>query len=767
MAAESRTPHWRYFWESLFLYHGNNTHNRAILDAWRDELRQNPATLDGKYARYVVTLLDRSSTQAQARRHPYDYILPQICKPKPDDWKLSPKWIPGVEKKKQKTFWFLKPYNKQKDGFDPNYIGVDPFFVGNDNFRISRADFGPGFLSEIIYGKYQWVRIGSRVQLYRLGSRWAPKGYEPFDYSSQELKRLGKNEIPELGFPRGVREVTWDLPVQPQIIQSPSFASQNLESFINPYTYRRCEGGKSKLTDVLRFEKFRFKPKRGHYIQTRGEKGPRWHALKHETIICPAGFKIKQGKLWGCSPYRAQARDPRAELKKELDTIRRLRWHGAYLLSCPVRTWNDTTFRETKVLLFEQDELLPYAIQLVQSNPFKRIEDIHKLGPELGKNDVHESRSPLFIIRLRDFTVIEPIPPKLYLARLQDQKKRYAPAGYSPLVCTHPSHLPAVVACKCPTVDQRVLFERLLGIKKLLPGKKKFSPEEPSDESEGEELELELVEEELPIWPTERDPGDYGIANELADSEYGSDTWEYEIHPYDSDNHDPSFYEPIINKHPAEQKDRVKHASTGGRSARDWSDPRHKKTGNCEECGGEVYLRMRDEEVCIRCGLVADPDGREALYREFDEVVFGKTKQERIDAYREYYENHPCANNCKIKLPRLRSLESYKNPEHTRLRDLIRGLEEEQIKILQVRRVISEMWPRDQLPRDPFKAIKDSTVVQGRFCDVWESVYGYALAEIGWKARKVALAKIKFALNFENRKKKRAQKINIQRRAAS
>jgi hypothetical protein len=699
-------------------------------------------------------ILSSLNHPAKVPRHQHDRVPQHLrgWKPGPDAW-IPPKWIPGVENKKQKTLFFLKPYNTQKDGFDPNYIGVDPYFIGEDNLRTSKAGFGSGIFGKKVRGRYRWVCIGSRVWGYWPESRWAPKGYEPFDYSIQALKRLGKNEIPELEYPQELRKATRVLPVQPQLIQSPCLAGQNLVSFINPYLYRR-EGG--RFNDALGFEKIKTKPKRGHYIQIHGEKERRWCALEHEAAICPAGFRIKQGKRWGCTAYRARTRDPAIELAKELQSIRWLRWHGIYPLSSPP----PITPREIEieypfcVLLHinkcAKNCLWPPRFPVPELKDFKIISDIHNHGPRLGKNDVRESRSPLFIIRLRDFTVIEPILPKLYLARLQDQKKRYAPAGHPPLVCTHPSHLPAEVACKCPTVDQRVLFERLLGIKKLLPGKKKFGPEEPSDEAEDEELEPELIA----IWSTERDPGDYGITNELADNEYSSDACEYEDHPYRSGDYDPSFYESIINKHPAEQKDRVKHASTGGRSARDWSDPRHKKTGNCEECGGDVYLRMRDEEVCIRCGLVANPDGREAPCRKLDEAIFEKTKQGRIDAHREYYESHPRANSYKMKLPPLRSLESCKNPEHTQLRDPIRGLEEEQIKIRQIRRVISEMWPRDQLPRDPFKAIITSTVVQGRFCDVWERVYGYALAEIGWKARKATVAKIEFALNFEKRKKK-------------
>ena len=257
----------------------------------------------------------------------------------------------------------------------------------------------------------------------------------------------------------------------------------------------------------------------------------------------------------------------------------------------------------------------------------------------------------------------------------------------------------------------------------------------------------------------ERDPGDYAIANDGLELEYEGDTRGV------SDRKDESY----VNELPYRKKtDNKKPASISARTARDGFGSSYPILGTCSECGGDLAKGLpvwnghankhiiqdfidihRDDIVCLQCGLIhkfpADGptmtpaiercllDGtlqdEMSIYVPFDLELYEKSKAERVRSLKEYYMSNPDAKkqpkNTDLVLPRRKC---YKKHDRLTLEDPENGLQTEQIKRRQIVRIFTEMWPREELPDDPIKAVLNSSINKRRFSRVFKDLYGEELS---------------------------------------
>ena len=257
----------------------------------------------------------------------------------------------------------------------------------------------------------------------------------------------------------------------------------------------------------------------------------------------------------------------------------------------------------------------------------------------------------------------------------------------------------------------------------------------------------------------ERDPGDYAIANDGLDREYEGDTRGV------SDRKDESY----VNELPYRKKaDNKKPASISARTARDGFGSSYPILGACSECGGDLAQGLpvwnshankhiiqdfidihRDDIVCLQCGLIHKfpADGPKmtltvekclldgtlqdemSIYVPFDLELYEKSKAERVRSLKEYYASNPDAKkqpkDKDLALPRR---EYYKKHDRLTLKDPENGLQPEQIKRRQIVRIFTEMWPREELPDDPIRAVLNSSIKKRRFSRVFKDLYGEELS---------------------------------------
>lgn len=330
-----------------------------------------------------------------------------------------------------------------------------------------------------------------------------------------------------------------------------------------------------------------------------------------------------------------------------------------------------------------------------------------------------------------------PVCSKMFLYRIEHLNEYYG------LKCNHR-------ACKCPTVDQKALFD-LINHHYHFPKTSSYGEEEASDSTEGEEIQ----------WDVEIEPGDYAIADDFAEREYEGDTRETD------------YYKPYINKMPY-RKGR-KPAGNAGRSARDGPGTSYPILGKCAECGGNLATGILswnsftdkhiirnfigydpDDIICIQCGLIQKSPCRDPRFTPFDSKIYKETFSGRVKALGEYYLRNPHATrvpkNPDIDLP---TLQSHKHHDAMTLKEPIEGLFPEQIKRRQIFRTLTSMWPRESMPRNPIKTVINSTIEQKRFAEIFREIYGEELKNRDVK-RKMELA--------ENYLSKMEHKIKVKKR---
>ena len=369
-------------------------------------------------------------------------------------------------------------------------------------------------------------------------------------------------------------------------------------------------------------------------------------------------------------------------------------------------------YRENEILIYIPlsdkrpiSHLYKLASADALSNPYKAIDNIPKYG------------SPKV-----------PICSRIYLYRIEHLKESYG------LKCYHK-------ACRCVTVDQRALFDLI-----------NHRYNAPKLVSEDEEETSSSIDDEGIQRDSERDPGDYAMADDFAEREYESDTRE------------PNDYKLYVNEMPYRKG--TKPAGSSGRSARDGFGSNYPILGTCSECGGGLakglpvwnshankYIMQdfvdihRDDVVCLQCGLIHELPDRgpdtaineclldgtlandTSIYVPFDLELYEKSKADRVRLLKEYYVDNP---NSK-KLPKDKDLalpkqEYHKKHDSLTLEDPKNGLRPEQIKRRQIVRIFAEMWSREGLPDDPIKTVLNSSIEKRRFSRVFKDLYGEELS---------------------------------------
>jgi hypothetical protein len=453
-------------------------------------------------------------------------------------------------------------------------------------------------------------------------------------------------------------------------------------------------------------------------------------------------------RIW----HQALTRNLEQELNQELQNIQYRRYAGVYYRA-EYEPFNGLTVTlypalpmdhkkpirapyELTLSAFAKDDRLPYAVALLQANPYRFIEKI-------GTTPTHAYHTYR-------------IPGKAYLSRLNHHKKYYK---YSQMVCTHKTmrwdkngKLIEGKPCKCRTVDQRVLFHP-----KLTPEKES---EAYKDSPSPEEIEYDIYDDE-------RDPGDYGIYNDLLDREQAGDAFEA---PY------TDYY---VNEMP--YKCLAKAASQAARPAREGFSPTFPLMGKCTVCGGRLSTGFPEWDdhaskhilqpfnyddkccICIDCGTVREIPGKVQRAAPIRRDLIRQTRQKRIELLTEYYKTHP--DEYFEAHPNMRSYQIYaeldmptvhafeEKTEHSfALKEPLKGLKPERIKLRWIRSVVTAMWSRDEIPENYNKAILNSTILQKKFALKFKEIYNCEISN----------SDVKRLMNFDS--KKLAEKLIAENR---